>query len=390
MLINLWYVAEWADKVGKDPVRVKMLGQQFVLFRDEAGKPHCLADTCLHRGGSLSQGWVTEGNVTCPYHGWQYNGDGQCVVIPSEVDEGNKIPDKARVDSYPTEERYGMIWVFMGDLPEAERYPIPPFPEYGDPEWRAVNADWTWQADAGRVLENGIDIAHASFVHPMFGHNSTARRNKIVKLDRHDGWATSTNEMYPPQLKGGLRRFIRKDKTKTYVHPTFYMSGNTIRMHIEANPKMHIIMFDANTPVDEHTTKTFAIQVRNFFRLSLFDKGSLKRLEKVLQEDTAIVEQTRPFYLAENLDHEVSVKSDRFMGAYRKMRRDLIEQRGWQIDSDEVDKYRGKKLFSIPSPARHAALAEGVEPLLPEIPLKPVLRSQSTAVDEPAFVPDPA
>jgi hypothetical protein len=149
-------------------------------------------------------------------------------------------------------------------------------------------------------------------------------------------------------------------------------------------------MFDANTPVDEHTTKTFAIQVRNFFRLSLFDKGSLKRLEKVLQEDTAIVEQTRPFYLAENLDHEVSVKSDRFMGAYRKMRRDLIEQRGWQIDSDEVDKYRGKKLFSIPSPARHAALAEGVEPLLPEIPLKPVLRSQSTAVDEPAFVPDSA
>jgi phenylpropionate dioxygenase-like ring-hydroxylating dioxygenase large terminal subunit len=350
-----------------------MLGQQFVLFRDEAGKPHCLADTCLHRGGSLSQGWVTDGNVTCPYHGWQYNGDGKCVVIPSEVDEGNKIPDKARVDSYPTEERYGMIWVFMGDLPESERYPIPPFPEYGDSEWRAVSADWTWQADAGRVLENGIDIAHASFVHPMFGHNSTARRNKIVKLDRHEGWATSTNEMYPPQLKGGLRRFIRKDKTKTYVHPTFYMSGNTIRMHIEANPKMHIIMFDANTPIDEHTTKTFAIQVRNFFRLSLFDKGSLKRLEKVLQEDTAIVEQTRPFYLAENLDHEVSVKSDRFMSTYRKMRRDLIEQRGWQIDSDEVEKYRGKKLFSIPSPARHTALAEGVEPLLPEIPLKPAL-----------------
>jgi phenylpropionate dioxygenase-like ring-hydroxylating dioxygenase large terminal subunit len=381
VLINLWYVAEWADKVGTDPVRVKMLGQHFVLFRDAQGMPQCLSDTCLHRGGSLSQGWVTDGNVTCPYHGWQYNGDGKCVVIPSEVDEGNKIPDKARVDSYPTEERYGMIWVFMGDLPESERYPIPPFPEYGDPEWRAVSADWTWQADAGRVLENGIDIAHASFVHPMFGHNSTARRNKIVKLDRHEGWATSTNEMYPPQLKGGLRRFIRKDKAKTFVHPTFYMSGNTIRMHIEANPKMHIIMFDANTPVDEHTTKTFAIQVRNFFRLGMFDKGSLKRLEKVLQEDTAIVEQTRPFYLADNLEGEVSVKSDRFMGTYRKMRRDLIEQRGWQIDTDEVEKYRGKKLFAIPSPSRSAAREQGVEPLLPEIPLRPAVRAKTVATD---------
>jgi hypothetical protein len=99
----------------------------------------------------------------------------------------------------------------------------------------------------------------------------------------------------------------------------------------------------------------------------------------VLQEDTAIVEQTRPFYLAENLENEVSVKSDRFMSTFRKMRRDLIEQRGWMIDTDEVDKYRGKKLFAIPSPARRAALDEGVEPLLDEIPLKPPLRSHQLA-----------
>tara|TARA_R110002049_G_scaffold108165_7_gene256279 strand:- start:1231 stop:2388 length:1158 start_codon:yes stop_codon:yes gene_type:complete len=381
LLINLWYVAEWSDKVGVDPVRVKMLGQQLVLFRDEAGKVHCLADTCLHRGGSLSKGWVTQGNVTCPYHGWQYNGEGRCVLIPSEMDEGTKIPDKARVDSYPTEERYGMIWVFMGDLPEDERYPIPPFPEYGDPNWRDVRSEWVWQADSARVLENGIDIAHASWVHPMFGHNHTAQRNKIIKLDRHDGWATSTNEMYPPALKGGLRRFIRKDQAKTYVHPTFYMAGNTIRMHIEANAKMHIIMFDANTPVDEHTTKTFAIQVRNFFRSKLFDKGSLKRLEKVLREDTAIVEETRPFYLAENLHGEVSVKSDRFMSTYRKMRRDLIEQRGWQIDTDAVEQYRGKRLFAIPSVSRQKSREEGVDLLLEEIPLKPPVRPSGDATE---------
>ena len=389
MLINLWYVAEWSNKVGKDPVRVKLLGQQFVLFRDADGRAHCLSDTCLHRGGSLSQGWVTDGNVTCPYHGWQYNGGGECVVIPSELESG-RIPDKARVDSYPTEERYGMVWVFMGDLSESERYPIPPFPEFDDPQWRAVTAEWVWQADAGRVVENGIDIAHASFVHPMFGYKHTAQRNKIIKLDRHDCWATSTNEMYPPQLKGGLRRFIRKDQAKTYVHPTYYMPGHVVRMHIEANPKMHIVMFDANTPVDEHTTKTFAIQVRNFFRSSLFDKGSLKRLEKVLQEDTAIVEQTRPFYLAENLESEVSVKSDRFMSTFRKMRRDLIEQRGWLIDTDEVEKYRGKKLFAIPSPSRRAALEKGIQPLLETIPLKQPLRAAAPAENSGASLSEPA
>ena len=128
---------------------------------------------------------------------------------------------------------------------------------------------------------------------------------------------------------------------------------------------------DANTPVDEHTTRTFAIQMRNFFKFRMFDKGSLKRLEKVLQEDTDIVEETRPFYLAENLDHEVSVKSDRFMSTFRKMRRDLIEKRGWEIDSEEVERHRGKRLFAIPSPARRAALNDGVDPLLDAIPLKP-------------------
>lgn len=383
MLINLWYVAEWSDKVTTDPVRVKMLGQQFVLFRDQTGTVRCLADTCLHRGGSLSKGWVTDGNVTCPYHGWQYDGTGKCVAIPSEG-ESCKIPDKARVDSYPTEERYGMVWVFLGDLEDVERYPIPPFREYDHPDWRIVSSEWTWQADAGRVLENGIDIAHASFVHGMFGYQHTAGRNHIVKLERHDGWATSTNEMYPPKLKGGLRSFIRKDEAKTYVHPTFYMAGNTIRMHIEANPKMHIIMFDANTPVDEHTTRTFAIQARNFFRWKLFDRGSLKRLETVLREDTEVVEETRPFYLADNLENEVSVKSDRFMSTFRKMRRDLIEQRGWQIDTDAVAEARGKKLFAIPSPSRKAAELEGKEPLLPAIPLKPITRPMREAVPEEA------
>ncbi|MEX0827581.1 MAG: aromatic ring-hydroxylating dioxygenase subunit alpha [Haliea sp.] len=380
MLINLWYVAEWADAVKEAPVRAKVLGQQLVLFRDEQGKAHCLADTCLHRGGSLSHGRCIGGNVACPYHGWQFDPSGQCVKVPSEG-EGFKISKRARVESYPLQERYGMIWVFMGDLPEDERLPIPPFPEYDDPDWRMVSSEWTWKADTARVVENGIDIAHASFVHPIFGYGSTAGLNKIVKLEKHEGWATSTNEMYPPKLKGGLRRFIRKDKAKTYVHPTFYMSGQVVRMHIEANPKWHIVMFDANTPVDENTTRTFAIQVRNFFKQRIFDRGSLRRLEQVLREDTAIVEETQPFYLADTLENEVSVKSDRFMSTYRQMRRKMIEENGWQIDSGELVKHQGKKAFVIRSPSGRKAVEEGVEPVLPEVPLVPPIREPIRIVD---------
>ena len=81
------------------------------------------------RGGSLAGGWTTERDcVACPYHGWEFDGEGETQFIPS-LGENADIPEKARIDAYPTEERYGMVWVFLGDLAEEKRYPIPPFPE---------------------------------------------------------------------------------------------------------------------------------------------------------------------------------------------------------------------------------------------------------------------
>ena len=83
MFINFWYPAEQASALGQKPVRVRMLGQNFVLFRDSAGVAHCLSNVCLHRCGSLGDGWVRNDRVVCPYHGWEFNGSGQCERIPS-------------------------------------------------------------------------------------------------------------------------------------------------------------------------------------------------------------------------------------------------------------------------------------------------------------------
>ncbi len=364
MLINLWYVAEWSKTVTDKPVKAKILGQNLVLFRNAEGNVDCMADVCLHRGGSLSGGWVNEKKdcVVCPYHGWEYDGKGKCQTIPSEGPEF-KVPPRFKVDAYPCEERYGRMGVVSGELPEEERYPIPPLPEYDDPKWRAVDCEFTWNAEAGRIVENGIDIAHASFVHPVFGYNSTAGDNFIEKVEKHEHWATSTNVMYPPQLKGGFlgwRRFMRKDKQATRVHPTWYMNGMTVRMQIDLRPGWQIVMFDANTPVDENTTRTFAIQLRSFFTSPLFDKGSLKRLAVILEEDAVIVENSNPFYLPETLMNEVSVKSDKFMSTFRMARRKLIEEKGWQIDLKARDNFMGKKVLTVPSPGRKVAEAEGL------------------------------
>ena len=117
MFINFWYVAGRADEISDQPLKRRMLGQDFVLFRDRQGKAHCLSNTCVHRGGSLAGGKVKGDCVQCPYHGWEFNGDGVCQRIPSLGSQAG-IPARARVDAYPTEERYGLVFAFLGDLPE--------------------------------------------------------------------------------------------------------------------------------------------------------------------------------------------------------------------------------------------------------------------------------
>ena len=379
MLINLWYVAEWSKNVSREPVRVKMLGQKFVLFRDEAGKAHCLSDVCLHRGGSLSGGWTKGDCVVCPYHGWRYSGDGAVAYIPSEGDD-YKAPKRARIDSYPVEERYGMMWVFLGDLPEDQRFPIPEVEEFDDPQWKMLSTEFTWKAEAARVVENGIDIAHASFVHPMFGKPETAQENHILEVDSGEWWGKSKNLQFPPKFKENwLRKRMRREGQPTNTYPCWYLPGMVARIRIDINPKMSIVMFDANTPVDEHTTRTFALQFRNFFKAKLFDSGSLKRLDRILQEDAAIVEAAAPNYLPDNLANEMSVTDDKFMRTFRAARKKCVDEHGWKIDSKEAAKAVGQKVLTIPSPGRRE---QGMSWVIDTVPLVPPKKSPRAAEEK--------
>lgn len=122
MFINFWYPATETALLREEPLPVKMLSMDFVLFRDADGAAHCLANTCVHRGGSLGDGKIKDGCIECPYHGWRYSGDGECVRIPS-IGRDGKIPARAKVDSYPVEEKYGLIFVFWVTYPKTSGRP---------------------------------------------------------------------------------------------------------------------------------------------------------------------------------------------------------------------------------------------------------------------------
>ena len=87
MFTNVWYVAARSEDLEDGPLKVTMLGCDFVLHRTKEGVT-CLSNVCPHRGASLADGKPQEdGTLACPYHGWQFNGSGKCTLIPSRRDE---------------------------------------------------------------------------------------------------------------------------------------------------------------------------------------------------------------------------------------------------------------------------------------------------------------
>ncbi len=357
MLINNWYVAAFSKDVVKGvPHGVKMLGCDFVLYRQEDGTAVCLSDVCCHRGASLSRGKVVgEGEaVACPFHGWQFNGQGACVKIPSMGDV--KIAKRARIDSYPVVEKYDWVWVFLGDLPEDKRPPVPDLlPEYYDTEtWRSTHLCTNVPVNWTKIEENSIDTAHLSFVHAVFGSREDAKAT-LVPLEKKPYGARVYRERTAPkaaQKSGVLGQMLSEERTKTSVSLEFCIVGISHRIHPEFRPGMAHIVFSATTPVDLYNSRVFSIQARNYATAPELDQERIDGRKYAIGEDIAVVGHVRPKVGPTPLTDEFLVEADAMEVAFRKAVTQLIKK-GWEIDSTKVAEEYDRKVYVIPSPARH-------------------------------------
>ena len=124
-----------------------------------------------------------------------------------------------------------------------------------------------------------------------------------------------------------------------------------------------MIIFDANTPIDENTTLTRWIMARNFFKGRWADRDSKRRVLEIFKQDAHIVERVRPELLPIDLSEELSVKSDRLQIAFRRMRKRLI-QKGWGISLDDKKTNEGKCVRLVPSPSRKQEAIDWVIPTI--------------------------
>ncbi|MBX5468028.1 MAG: Rieske 2Fe-2S domain-containing protein [Firmicutes bacterium] len=145
-----------------DPVRVLLLGEKLIAFRDTAGRVGLIQNHCPHRGASLFYGRNEAGGLRCVYHGWKFDIHGRCLEMPNEPPESD-FKHKLRARTYPCVERGGVVWTYMGT--RATPPPLPnlaanqlPEPEI---EVAAIQHECNWL----QALEGDVDTSHASFLH---------------------------------------------------------------------------------------------------------------------------------------------------------------------------------------------------------------------------------
>ncbi len=163
LLRSYWQPAALVDELeGERPVRrVRLLGEDLVLFRDEQGRYGLLDRRCPHRRADLSYGRREDGGLRCAFHGWLFDVNGRCLDTPAEPD-GSRLCESVRQRSYPVVERNGILWAYLG---EGEPPAFPEFDCFVAPSAYTFAFKGYWDCNWLQALEIGIDPAHASFLH---------------------------------------------------------------------------------------------------------------------------------------------------------------------------------------------------------------------------------
>lgn len=162
MIRSQWYVILESKELKHKPIGVTRLGEKLVVWRDAHGSPQAMADQCPHRGASLSQGEITNGCIQCPFHGFEFDGSGKCVVIPANG-RASEPPRAMHSQAYPLREDYGYIWMWYGDV--QEEYPALPWFSDLDETFGYASMHDHWPVHYTRGAENQLDVIHLPFVH---------------------------------------------------------------------------------------------------------------------------------------------------------------------------------------------------------------------------------
>ena len=329
ILSRHWFPIAVAADLAGTPLRARLLDVDLVVFRSD-GVVVVARDLCPHRGMMLSRGWVTDGQIVCPYHGLHFGGDGRCTSIPSRPEA--RISDRLSLSLVPSLERHGLIWAALAPVDVAPTGPVsadetqpddplPRFDAWDSPGYQCVVCDPVDIAGSpGRQLEGFLDVAHFAWAHTgTFGN----RANPVVPdytVERTAGgltvdYVSNVSNYSPDQAHRAPADFLWR---RTFdVYPPF-----AARLVIDYPQGDRLWILNAVCPVSARQSRLFCPIARNFDTDSSAE--SLRAFNaRVFDEDRILVESQRPEDLPLDLGSEISIPADRTSVAYRRLLKDM-------------------------------------------------------------------
>lgn len=315
-------VCRTSDLFEGSVIGVRLLGVDWALARIE-GRAVALVDRCAHRSAPLSAGRVIDGCIECPYHGYRYNADGRCVLVPA-LGEGSTIPPRAVVDpAYDVVERYGLVWL----APEKPVTGIIDVPEWDDPDFVvATLPDQLWSAGAGQMTENFLDLGHLAFLHAKSFGDPDAVEVPAYTVER-EGWMFSCDTRHSAKLlvdSTGVDHFAVDERRSTW----WYSAPFALRLRLEYADAVVLTILFFHQPVDVNATKLYAFDLRNDIadgRTTVAEAIAFQLA--VAAEDKAMLEQLRDKNTPLDLHAEVHTRADKNTVEMRRVLADLVALR---------------------------------------------------------------
>lgn len=256
-LDHCWYAVATTEAIGTGPVAVTAREMPYVIWRSPGGELIAALDRCTHREAALSKGTVTDGCLRCPYHGWLFGRDGQCLEVPSSG-PGAPVPPAAHLDPISLQEHYGLVWLCSGE----PRQPVPPLAVEYDPAFTRLNTGMqVWDCSATRMIDNMLDVAHFPYTHAgTFGREqeTVVPKYSLTQLDdTFHGYAYSVvvnNEGDAKAMSGGGDDVIRLDMSTGFALPFSVRSTMSYENGVEQ------VLFMTATPIStERSYYTFVL-----------------------------------------------------------------------------------------------------------------------------------
>lgn len=312
-----WYVVGESNTIKKNkPFKVTVWSKDYVIWKSSDNKYHALEDVCSHKGSSLSIGSINNNHITCPYHGYEFDSNGNLTVVPGICFHPSPLHTIPR---FSVVEKYG--WIYLNI------YQIPWFttdfqltelnkniflePETVDKTMSTIFVNTVFNTYARIVSENSLDIMHIAYVH-TFGNRDKPAPSYEDPPKQLTPYHWKTSYIY----ESGEHSMISKvfNVKKIEIENEFALPHTTIA-RIKFGKGMVNTIVTSACPINEKETKLFVKNYRNFFSSNVFDNMFYNMMIDTLNQDKAVIESIK----YKDMDGKFNMKFDKLQNTYKTL-----------------------------------------------------------------------